>query len=49
MTSASLGIVHMVRHTGYISAWPEMLHEDHRAIVRAARCEQLLMTRARER
>ena len=33
---ASLGIVPTVRHADYISSWLEVLHEDNRAIVRAA-------------
>ena len=33
---ASLGIVPTVRHADYIGSWLEVLHEDNRAIVRAA-------------
>ena len=33
---ASLGIVPTVRHSDYIGSWLEVLHEDNRAIVRAA-------------
>lgn len=33
---ASLGIVPNVRHADYIGSWLEVLHEDNRAIVRAA-------------
>jgi antirestriction protein ArdC len=35
-TCASLGIVPTVRHADYVGAWLEVLHEDSRAIVRAA-------------
>ena len=34
---ASLGIVPTVRHADYIGSWLEVLREDNRAIVRAAR------------
>ena len=34
---ASLGIVPTVRHSDYIGAWLAVLHEDSRAIFRAAR------------
>jgi antirestriction protein ArdC len=34
---ATLGIVPTVRHADYIGAWLEVLREDNRAIVRAAR------------
>ena len=33
---ASLGIVPTVRHADYIGSWLKVLHEDNRAIVRAA-------------
>jgi antirestriction protein ArdC len=33
---ASLGIVPTVRHADYIGSWLEVLHEDNRAVVRAA-------------
>ena len=33
---ASLGIVPTVRHADYLGSWLEVLHEDSRAIVRAA-------------
>ena len=33
---ASIGIVPTVRHADYIGSWLEVLHEDNRAIVRAA-------------
>src|SRR6185437_15001191 len=33
---ASLGIAPTVRHADYIASWLEVLHEDNRAIVRAA-------------
>jgi antirestriction protein ArdC len=35
-TCAALGIVPTVRHADYVGAWLEVLHEDNRAIVRAA-------------
>jgi antirestriction protein ArdC len=35
-TCAALGIVPTVRHADYVGAWLEILHEDNRAIVRAA-------------
>ncbi|MDN3563727.1 ArdC family protein [Paeniroseomonas aquatica] len=35
-TCAALGIVPTVRHADYIGSWLEVLHEDNRAIVRAA-------------
>jgi antirestriction protein ArdC len=36
MVCAALGIVPTVRHADYLGAWLEVLHEDNRAIVRAA-------------
>jgi antirestriction protein ArdC len=36
MLCAALGIVPTVRHADYLGAWLEVLHEDARAIVRAA-------------
>jgi antirestriction protein ArdC len=33
---AALGIVPTVRHADYIGSWLEVLHEDNRAIIRAA-------------
>lgn len=36
MLCAALGIVPTVRHADYLGAWLEVLHEDSRAIVRAA-------------
>ena len=33
---AALGIVPTVRHADYLGAWLEVLHEDNRAIFRAA-------------
>jgi antirestriction protein ArdC len=33
---ASLGIAPTVRHTDYLGSWLDLLHEDNRAIIRAA-------------